>query len=286
MDNATPEKKVIADSTEKYIPHRYIWGALSLFLVLVAGIILPDLLQYWSSQQANKGSCAINGQRSVIEIVITNDVGGILTTNILVPIGNGTNTTIVSYVTNSPSINVRIIASQTASQLALNVMSTNVPQVMPGAITTQPMQASASFFEAYARLITLMLSILSVLGLFFAYFLRKSLHEIEDGVEKRVDRTLKSWEEDQIKIKKQIASDADETKKMYDETSKLYINIKKLEEGLTDAMDELDRAKQREIDAKSSSNQDVVADASGALDQELSEQPTSREASAPEVPKE
>lgn len=239
MATATPEKPGLPDSKDNHVPHRYIWGFLTLFLIMVAGIMVLDFLRYCSSQQSSKDNYSVKGQRSEIEIVIKNDVGGIWTTNIVLPIGTGTNLTTFSYVTNSPRLNIRILSSQTATQSALNIVFTNVPQMMPGATAMQPMLASASFFEAYARLITLVLSILSVLGLFFAYFVRKSLREIEEDVEKRFDRTLKSWETDQKAIRDQNATYASEIKAKFDEIVKLHADIKQLKVDLTDAINEL-----------------------------------------------
>jgi len=205
-----------------------------------------------------------------MEIIITNDAGGILTTNINLPLGAGTNSTTVSYSTNTSRIYIRIQASQISTQALPAIVFTNFPQMMPGATAVQPMLASASFFEAYARLITLMLSILSVLGLFFAYFVRKSLREMEEDVEKRFDRTIKSWEKDQKAVSDQVAADAIEIKSKCTETQALYENVKQLKEDLTEAINELKRAEERLASTGASSTQKDVENATSALDAQLS----------------
>jgi uncharacterized membrane-anchored protein YhcB (DUF1043 family) len=55
---------------------------------------------------------------------------------------------------------------------------------------TSSLENQARVFETFGRLITLILAVVSVLGVFFGFFVRKSIREVEEDMEKKVDRQV------------------------------------------------------------------------------------------------
>ncbi|HEX8296775.1 MAG TPA: hypothetical protein VF593_10765 [Chthoniobacteraceae bacterium] len=91
--------------------------------------------------------------------------------------------------------------------------SSTAPSIpAPPSTTALPLSgapmATVQLFETYARLVTLFIGVASVLGLFFGYFVRKSLRETEEDVDKRFDRSLTLWEKERTALLEQYKADA------------------------------------------------------------------------------
>jgi len=152
---------------DRPIPIRYIFAALGMLLLLVIGILTPDLLPYLGPKLG-------------------------LTTP---------------------------VAAQEAVSAPLQNPTMNV-------------------FETYARLVTLFLALVSVLGVFFGYFVRKSIRETEEEVDKRFDRNMALWEKEKDGLIKKYGEDATQLK------SSLAV-VDQLEQRLREALKESEAAKER-----------------------------------------
>ena len=151
--------------------------------------------------------------------------------------------------------------------------ATNVPQ--PSA-TTPVFPTSATFFESYARLITLLLSIISVLGLFFGYFVKKSLTETEAEIENRFERRMDAWKEEREKLQTDYTSDAKRLQEM-------LLEVEKLEFRLQQALETWDDANRR-YQANTPPASRAVDLASAAVDEQISAATTTLKHDIPSTP--
>ncbi len=106
---------------------------------------------------------------------------------------------------------------------SLQSVHISVPtQTKSGAEKSQGVGAE-KIFETYGKLITMLLGFVSILGVFVGFFVRKSLREIEDDVENRVEKRMKLWEDQKDMVLEKVK--AAETK--YDKYTTLYDEMKK-----------------------------------------------------------
>src|ERR1700679_2865178 len=95
----TSPKSVAGDSKmdEQHMPRRYIIAVIAIFLILVLGMVTPDILQFFT-QQHQLEALQKNESQSAVSITISNQNGTIIVTNL--PCTNGTNATISLSLTN------------------------------------------------------------------------------------------------------------------------------------------------------------------------------------------
>jgi len=99
------------------------------------------------------------------------------------------------------------------SERQVNLPSTNsqTPQSNAGQSSSAPTQSTpigppqndpASLFESYARFLTLLVGLVSVLGFFLGFFIRRSLREQEEDMNKTLAKSVEGWEGEKTAIKK------------------------------------------------------------------------------------
>ncbi len=89
------------------------------------------------------------------------------------------------------------------------------------AIAVSSTTDSSKVFEAYGRLITILVAFMSVLGVFFGYFVRRSIRETEDDMDKRLTRSLDGWEKERKEIKQEYGDQSAKLEKKIQEVSEL-----------------------------------------------------------------
>lgn len=119
-------------------------------------------------------------------------------------------------------------------------------------------------FETYARLVTLFLAIVSVLGVFFGYFVRKSIRETEEDIEKRFDRNMDLWKKERGELLKQYEDDA---KKLRE---KLAI-VTKLEEGLREILETRAQEERHRAQSSEKPTADRIQDSAQQVDDQLAD---------------
>jgi hypothetical protein len=62
--------------------------------------------------------------------------------------------------------------------------------------TTGPYNDPSKVFESYGRLITLLVALLSALGVFFGYFVRRSIRDTEEDMDNRLTKNMDAWKEE------------------------------------------------------------------------------------------
>jgi hypothetical protein len=72
-------------------------------------------------------------------------------------------------------------------------------------VTPQELKSS-EIFEAYGRLLTMLLALGSVLGVFFGYFVRKSLREMEEDLRTHVIQNMDSWEKQRDRLSSDVTA--------------------------------------------------------------------------------
>ncbi len=64
---------------------------------------------------------------------------------------------------------------------------------------------SSEIFETYGKLLTMLLGFLSVLGVFFGYFIRKSLREVEDDLRGHVQQNMDFWGKERDRLSNEVS---------------------------------------------------------------------------------
>ena len=98
---------------------------------------------------------------------------------------------------------------------------------------------SSEIFDTYGKLITMLLGFISVLGVFFGYFVRKSLREAEEDLRDHVKLSMDLWEKEKDRLSaevsnklKEIAKDQGQQKTKADEFDTIIAKSKKALEAL------------------------------------------------------
>lgn len=244
------------------MPKRYVFGIVLLLLIIVMGMLAPDVLRYMARTPIGAPASSV-WLSSAIQLGITNadgSGGGTNLTSVLKRSAGNAGTNFSLSVTGASVVNVSAQVSLVLTGVAPSIVGTNTAQTSG---ESAGVATSASFFEAYARLITLLLSMVSVLGLFFAYFVRKSLRETEEDLERRFESSMKSWQAGQKKIAAQVTADAREIHERLK-------TVKDLEAKLNEAMDAVERADRQDALTRPPT-QVQVSRASETLDEQVAE---------------
>lgn len=104
---------------------------------------------------------------------------------------------------------------------------------------------SSLLFESYGRFITLLVGLLSVLGLFFGFFVRKSVHEMEEKMETKIEKILSDWKEEKTEIKQSYKDQSDQLNTKLNEVGSLKAEVEDLKIRLTEYLDDYDKSKQK-----------------------------------------
>ena len=154
-----------------------------------------------------------------------------------------------------------------APKLGLGVIETTTDSVDPKTNLPTP---RVNIFETYARLVTLFLAIVSVLGVFFGYFVRKSIRETEEDIEKRFDRNMDRWKEERDALLKQYKGTADEL-------SEKLVTVNDLEKRLREALDDWDQSKRNLAQSNAEPTVDRIQDSAQQVDDQLADLPRENE---------
>lgn len=94
--------------------------------------------------------------------------------------------------------------------------------------STEP--KSSEIFETYGKLLTMLLAFVSVLGVFFGYFVRKSLREVEEDMRQQVKDNMGFWEKERDRFFGEANSKLAEVTRQQSEVNKIIAsNTKVLE---------------------------------------------------------
>lgn len=110
----------------------------------------------------------------------------------------------------------------------LSSSKTESDNLMPA--STEP--KSSEIFETYGKLLTMLLAFVSVLGVFFGYFVRKSLRDVEDDMRRQVADTMGFWEKEKNRVFGQLDSKLAEVTTRQVEVDKTIANSKQALEAL------------------------------------------------------
>jgi hypothetical protein len=70
--------------------------------------------------------------------------------------------------------------------------------------STEP--KSSEIFETYGKLLTMLLAFVSVLGVLFGYFVRRSLSDVEEDMRRQVKETMDFWEKEKNRLSGEVTS--------------------------------------------------------------------------------
>ena len=90
----------------------------------------------------------------------------------------------------------------------------------------------SEIFETYGKLLTMLLAFVSVLGVFFGYFVRKSLRDVEEDMRRQVTDTMGFWEKEKKRFFDEVTSTLAEVKKQQSEVEKTIASSKQVLEVL------------------------------------------------------
>ena len=113
-------------------------------------------------------------------------------------------------------------------------------QSTPQNIQTVVPPSASSLFETYARLVTLQVTLLSILGIFFGYLIRKNVSDLEDGLYRYTDRTLDVFNKKQLELDKAVKN-AEELKSEFE---RMMNENKEMLERLSDSLRQQDFSRQ------------------------------------------
>lgn len=113
-------------------------------------------------------------------------------------------------------------------------------------------------FESFGHFLTLLLGLISLLGLFFGYFTRKSLMETQGDLKQDLKEAKDAWETRFARMEKNQDADRTEIQKRIDKADALFGELSKLT-GSSFTTPGKPRTP----------GPDVVASAASALDQDL-----------------
>lgn len=91
---------------------------------------------------------------------------------------------------------------------------------------------SSEIFETYGKLLTMLLAFVSVLGVLFGYFVRRSLREVEEDMRRLVTETMGSWEKEWNRLSKEVTSKLTEIDAKQAEVKEIIASSKQALEAL------------------------------------------------------
>jgi hypothetical protein len=167
------------------------WGSF-LLVVFVAGILAPDYFNY---------------RIRLAKIEATSKISAATATT--VPSANTTSSTTAAT---SPVSPAQGASTTVADNLAL--ASTEVK--------------SSEIFETYGKLLTMLLAFASVLGVFFGYFVRKSLREVEEDLRGYVQQSMDFWGNERDRLSSEVAGKLKEINEQGQQQAKLSQEFEKI----------------------------------------------------------
>lgn len=216
------------------MPWRYILGGILVLALLVGATVLPDILPYLFGPKPPR--------------YLPTPAPQMLPSAPTPP------------ETNPPSaVSPPPIPATGTTAPPLTVINASSPTISAG--SAMPPTSTAQLFEAYARLVTLLLGVASVLGLFFGYFVRKSLRETEEDVDKRFDRSLALWEKERATLLDQYKADATKLEAQIKISETLEKKMHELMQELTDALQSTRQSNEQPAT--------VIGDAASKVDAQL-----------------
>lgn len=163
-------------------------------------------------------------------------------------------------------------APPSASQQPVTVKSESISQspamqseTKPGPISVD----SSALFDSYGRFITLLVGLISVIGIFFGYFVKKSIHETEESMGAKIDKILIDWKEEKGRIEKNYETQSNMLTQKLGEVTSLKDEVSSLKERLREYLDEYETSKQEYTEGPAPPTQDPTSVAQ-ALDQAFS----------------
>lgn len=119
------------------------------------------------------------------------------------------------------------------------VQSTPNPSGTSSAATNQPANTpepnangdspkAADIYDTYAKLVTMMLGFVSVVGVLAGYFVRKSVRELTEDVRDEVEREVKVFERQRTDALEKVKDAEDATKKALNEAAKIKAEFEEL----------------------------------------------------------
>lgn len=151
------------------------------------------------------------------------------------------------------------------------------PQSSPGVGETGPVQSpsiatppsdSASLFESYARFLTLLVGLVSVLGFFLGFFIRRSIRETEEDMDKRLTKSVEGWRDERKEIRQSYTEQSEKLEKKLKEVEALEENLGTLEVRLRTALESLE-ASQKQYERGTPEAIPDAAEVARTLDSEL-----------------
>jgi hypothetical protein len=101
---------------------------------------------------------------------------------------------------------------------------------------------SAVLFESYARFITLLVGLVSVLGFFVTFLIRRSIRETEEDMDKKLDKSIGGWKIEQASMKQNYEDQSNKLILKITEVDTLKEEVSDLEKRLKERLKALDES--------------------------------------------
>jgi hypothetical protein len=150
----------------------------------------------------------------------------------------------------------RVVALTTASKNQVTPIKSSEATKQPASTSPNALQYIASsettsmadvpiktsdMFEVYGKLVTMLLGFISIIGVLFGYFVRRSLREVEDDIRGAVEHRVVLWEKEKDALststKEQLGQAREELnafKKMKEEGERLVKALGEIEKAETE----------------------------------------------------
>lgn len=105
---------------------------------------------------------------------------------------------------------------------------------------------SSEIFETYGKLLTMLLGLVSVLGVFFGYFVRKSLREVEEDLRGHVQQSMDFWGKERDRLSSEVSGKLNEIAEQRQQQEKLSQEFEKTVERSKQVLEALEAAAKAE----------------------------------------
>jgi hypothetical protein len=105
---------------------------------------------------------------------------------------------------------------------------------------------SSEIFETYGKLLTMLLGLVSVLGVFFGYFVRKSLREVEEDLRGHVQQSMEFWGKERDRLSNEVSEKLREIAEQRRQQEKLSQDFEKTVERSKQVLETLEVAAKAE----------------------------------------
>ena len=105
---------------------------------------------------------------------------------------------------------------------------------------------SSEIFETYGKLLTMLLGLVSVLGVFFGYFVRKSLREVEEDLRGHVQQNMDFWGKERDRLSNEVSGKLKEIAEQRQQQEKLSQEFEKTAERSKQVLEALEAAAKAE----------------------------------------